>query len=179
MNCQNCGAPMTFDSDRIIYSCAYCSSSYFPEESRDGIRVTDVIHGPTCPVCKKPLMLGYVGKIRVTCCSQCRGILIDQFNFLTVIDYIRLRSNGIEELPPPVRMEDLKREILCPQCGRKMETHPYGGPGNIIIDNCPHCRLNWLDYMELHRVTHSPDRYHSDLEGNPNINEFQKKLFRP
>ena len=33
-----------------------------------------------------------------------------------------------------------------------MDTHPYGGPGNIVIDNCAGCELNWLDYGELQRV---------------------------
>jgi hypothetical protein len=33
-----------------------------------------------------------------------------------------------------------------------MDTHPYGGPGNVIIDNCERCELNWLDYGELAKV---------------------------
>jgi len=38
-----------------------------------------------------------------------------------------------------------------------MDTHIYGGPGNIVIDNCPECRLNWLDHQELARITTAAD----------------------
>jgi Zn-finger nucleic acid-binding protein len=108
--------------------------------------------------------------------------LINQFDFLTVIQYIRIHASGIEEPPPPVRMEELKRQVACPKCGQKMDTHPYGGPGNIIIDNCPACMLNWLDYMELYRVTHSPDgkkKDPADSYDDRNLSEYQKKYFRP
>ena len=37
-----------------------------------------------------------------------------------------------------------------------MDTHIYGGPGNIVIDNCPACRLNWLDFPELARIESAP-----------------------
>jgi Zn-finger nucleic acid-binding protein len=39
-----------------------------------------------------------------------------------------------------------------------MDVHPYGGPGNIVIDNCPHCRLNWLDSGEFFRVVRAPGK---------------------
>ena len=38
-----------------------------------------------------------------------------------------------------------------------METHFYNGPGNVIIDDCEHCELNWLDTGELMRVVRAPD----------------------
>ena len=44
----------------------------------------------------------------------------------------------------------------CPQCGARMATHIYGGPGNLVIDNCAACRLNWLDYHELARIESAP-----------------------
>jgi Zn-finger nucleic acid-binding protein len=37
-----------------------------------------------------------------------------------------------------------------------MDTHYYAGPGNIVIDDCSGCRLNWLDYGELARIIHAP-----------------------
>jgi Zn-finger nucleic acid-binding protein len=30
-----------------------------------------------------------------------------------------------------------------------MDTHPYGGGGNAVIDSCFVCRLVWLDAGEL------------------------------
>jgi Zn-finger nucleic acid-binding protein len=38
-----------------------------------------------------------------------------------------------------------------------MDTHPYGGPGNVIIDTCENCSLNWLDYGELQHIVRAPD----------------------
>ena len=148
---------MQFDHHKIYYSCDYCTSLYFPEESRDGIRVTDVEAQVSCPVCKIALVLAYAGNIPVNFCQKCRGVLIKQPDFLNVIQYIRSKTKEPEIIPSPVRMEELERKVYCPQCSKKMETHPYAGPGNIIIDNCPRCILNWLDYNELYRITHSPD----------------------
>jgi Zn-finger nucleic acid-binding protein len=37
-----------------------------------------------------------------------------------------------------------------------MDTHYYAGPGNIVIDDCSFCHLNWLDYGELQRITRAP-----------------------
>jgi len=45
----------------------------------------------------------------------------------------------------------------CPNCGVQMVTHPYGGPGNVILDTCEHCSLNWVDYGELQRIVRAPD----------------------
>jgi hypothetical protein len=34
---------------------------------------------------------------------------------------------------------------------------PHGGPGNIVIDNCPNCHIIWLDYGEIYKIINSPD----------------------
>ena len=39
-----------------------------------------------------------------------------------------------------------------------METHPYYGPGNIVIDACIQCHLLWLDPGELKQVLDAPGR---------------------
>jgi Zn-finger nucleic acid-binding protein len=38
-----------------------------------------------------------------------------------------------------------------------METHSYCGPGNVVIDSCEPCSLNWLDHGELARIAQAPD----------------------
>jgi Zn-finger nucleic acid-binding protein len=35
-----------------------------------------------------------------------------------------------------------------------MDTYPYGGSGNIIIQGCHHCKWIWLDFEELSRIIH-------------------------
>jgi hypothetical protein len=52
---------------------------------------------------------------------------------------------------------DLKRTIRCPKCNRRMDTHFYAGPGNVIVDSCGDCFLIWLDRGELMRIVHAPD----------------------
>ena len=39
-----------------------------------------------------------------------------------------------------------------------MQTHPYYGPGNIVIDTCEHCNTIWLDYGELAAAVNAPGR---------------------
>ena len=39
-----------------------------------------------------------------------------------------------------------------------MDTHFYGGPaGNVVIDDCAACELNWLDKVELTRIVRAPE----------------------
>ena len=39
-----------------------------------------------------------------------------------------------------------------------MVTHPYLGPGAIVIDTCETCDCLWLDAGELKRVVDAPGR---------------------
>ena len=39
-----------------------------------------------------------------------------------------------------------------------METHPYYGPGNVIIDSCTGCDLVWLDFGELAQIADAPGK---------------------
>ena len=43
-----------------------------------------------------------------------------------------------------------------------MSTHPYYGPGNIVIDTCAGCGVIWLDFGELNRVVAAPGRDRGD-----------------
>jgi Zn-finger nucleic acid-binding protein len=62
---------------------------------------------------------------------------------------------------PPDR-GDLKRTVQCSKCRRRMDTHFYAGPGNVIVDTCGDCWLIWLDRGELTRIAHAPDEGDSD-----------------
>ena len=39
-----------------------------------------------------------------------------------------------------------------------MSTHPYFGPGNVVIDNCEACELVWLDFGELKQIVDAPGK---------------------
>src|SRR5258708_12994574 len=56
----------------------------------------------------------------------------------------------------PAAERDLDRRIDCPQCGERMDTHRYGGPGNVILYSCTRCQGNWLDFSGLCRTSRAP-----------------------
>jgi Zn-finger nucleic acid-binding protein len=158
MNCLNCGAPMRLATDQRSYNCDYCTSLYFPEESRDGVRVMDEPSELSCPLCRIPLVLAWIDQTRVLHCTSCHGLLVNQIAFLSTIRYLRARARGPAEFPPPMDPRELERRLHCPSCGQVMSTHPYGGPGNIVVDNCPRCLFIWLDREELSRIIQAPGR---------------------
>ncbi|HLJ47753.1 MAG TPA: zf-TFIIB domain-containing protein [Bryobacteraceae bacterium] len=147
---------MRWDPDKACLTCSYCDSVYVPEPNDEGVRV----FGPSkrsCPLCREPLSQAAINRYPLEYCERCRGMLIDMEEFLAVVEDLRL-SRGVSNVqyPPPNRA-DLNRRISCPGCGQTMDAHPYGGPGNIVIDSCENCSLNWLDHNELHRVAVAPD----------------------
>jgi len=168
MNCTNCGAPMKLQLDRQHFYCEYCTSIHFPQKNEDGIRILNESSGTDCPVCKVPLVYGYIDSTQTLYCLKCRGMLFDSATLLIVIDYLRAYASKPALNPPPVDLNELKRQINCPDCGREMSTHLYGGPGNLVVDNCVHCSLLWLDNKEFERIIRAPGRdprHEPDNEG--------------
>jgi len=76
-------------------------------------------------------------------------------NFVAVIDAARAREEQSGTIPPR-RQAPGDRTIDCPGCHRPMLSHFYGGPGNLVIDTCERCHLNWLDPGELRRIARAP-----------------------
>ncbi len=134
------------------FLCEYCTSIYFPEPNLDGVRVLNVMSDAECPIDRIPLVQASVEGNRVLYCPKCSGLLVNQWDFMFFTRYLRARS--AEPLTPPrkLNMEELDRHIICPYCRQEMDTHPYMGPGNVIIDNCVNCHVVWLDYGELNRI---------------------------
>jgi Zn-finger nucleic acid-binding protein len=158
MDCRNCGAPLAFALDKGYFSCEYCGSLYFPVRSVDGVLDLGVRSAVECPVCRLPMVLAQFGVIQVLHCQRCRGVLVPQPAFAQAVQYLRATAADPPVTPPAMNREDLQRSVDCPYCGRTMDTHPYGGPGNIVIDNCPHCHVIWLDYYEFRRIVDAPGR---------------------
>jgi Zn-finger nucleic acid-binding protein len=152
MNCKNCGAPLILVWEKEFFLCEYCKTLHFPEANKDYIRSLEKPTDITCPICHEPLLQALLDQTRVLHCTKCKGILVDTFAFFPTILFIRGRTNGPELSPRLLHEEELKRELSCPYCQQKMDTHPYAGPGNIVIDTCNNCSLNWLDYGEFYRI---------------------------
>jgi Zn-finger nucleic acid-binding protein len=143
---------MRLDRDRLVFTCEYCATVVFPQESDDGIRVLGEPTPFECPACHRLLVWASVDRTMVSICENCRGLLIAQPIFYDTIRYLRARAVQPSLAPRPADLTELKRHIRCPKCRRPMDVHPYGGPGNVIVDNCPRCGLLWLDTGELTRI---------------------------
>lgn len=170
MNCQNCGAPMVLVRQQDYWFCEYCGAFHFPPESEDGVRLLDAASEEMrCPLCRVQLSLGSIDGYQVRTCDRCRGVLAPQLSFGEIVKRRRAKASGPGVQPAALDRSQLERVIYCPGCSRKMETHPYYGPGNIIIDTCPHCRVLWLDFGELRQVTDAPGR---DRGGGVRLDEI-------
>ena len=126
----------------------------------------------SCPVCAIFLTHASVARERIFYCERCRGMLISMDSFTEIVDDLRSRREIVVAAPRPPDWKDLDRRIRCPKCSASMDTHPYCGPGNIIIDTCERCALNWLDYGELDRVVRAPDPAvpHLDIKTSRHLN---------
>ncbi len=155
---------MRLDDDKDFLACDYCGNVHFPEANDDGVRVLGDPVESHCPVCDVPLVNAALLGHRFLYCQRCRGMLMHIDTFVAAIEDLRARRETEAELPHQPDARDLDRHIRCPQCHEDMDTHPYAGPGNVIIDNCPNCALNWLDYGELRRIVRAPDHQYSENE---------------
>jgi Zn-finger nucleic acid-binding protein len=156
--CPACGAPITPKPDTEGYKCDYCHAVFYPGEEDDGVVLaSDPGDGAqACPVCSVPLVQAAIAKIPVLFCTHCHGLLMPMNMLQSLIDASRAADHTPAVQTPPDPSE-LKRTIQCPKCNRRMDTHPYAGPGNVIIDSCGDCWLLWLDRGELARIAHAPD----------------------
>jgi len=156
VNCDNCGAPMTLVRDRDYFVCEYCGNFYFPQAAQDGVRVLGAPAETNCPVCALPLVSAAVDGMPILACPKCRGRLIKQGVFVYVVKYLRAQVSPLET-EPPLNADELRQQRRCPGCGQMMDTHPYYGGGNAVVDTCEHCGWIWLDYGELNKIAQAPE----------------------
>jgi Zn-finger nucleic acid-binding protein len=159
-NCPACGAPITPKADTEGCKCDFCHAVFFPGEEDDGVTVLDQPDGPdldrSCPLCNQPLVHAALARGAVLYCTECHGLLLPMGELPALIDALRAGQKRLAVQTPPDH-DDLKRTVQCPKCHRRMDTHFYAGPGNVIIDTCADCLLVWLDRGELMRIAHAPD----------------------
>lgn len=169
-NCPACGAPLNPKPDTTGFECTYCHSVFFPGEEDDCVQVTSNVQdsnlspslapgldgGLACPVCRVPLVAASIATIPLLYCTQCHGLLLPMGALESAIDEARA-SAANSTVHTPADRDDLKRVIQCPRCNRRMDTHFYAGPGNVVVDSCDDCLLVWLDRGELTRIARAPD----------------------
>lgn len=156
---------MRLDADKDYLVCDYCGNIHVPEANEDGVRVLDETSAADgnveCPLCAVPLFHAAVDGERILFCRRCHGMLIPMDIFAPLVEDLRSRRAARAELLRPLDSKGLDRHILCPHCRREMDTHVYGGGGNVVISDCERCEVNWLDHGELDRIVRAPDRQFS------------------
>jgi Zn-finger nucleic acid-binding protein len=154
--CDNCGAPIRFDRLKGVFVCDHCGSQ---REAPAVIEHVELLNETTslCPICSTPLSTSRLEGHALLCCARCYGMLIDMNRFATVIDAVRAREERPFRIALPRRQNPGDRLLNCPKCRQPMLCHIYGGPGNVVIDSCERCQLNWLDPGELRRIAMAPD----------------------
>jgi Zn-finger nucleic acid-binding protein len=148
---------MRLEADRNFLSCDCCGSEYFPEPNSDGVRLLGESRSLACPICAIALVHASVGDRRILYCTRCRAMLIRMEIFMAIVQDLRShRQASLDSARQPDRRK-MNRRLSCPQCHRTMDTHPYGGGGNVLIDDCENCSLNWLDCGDLDTIVRAPD----------------------
>lgn len=166
MNCPTCGAPLRLPEGRDSLPCDYCGAVYLPEANEDGVRLLGEASDLPCPVCKIPLEHASMQHQRFLYCTRCRGNLIPMPVFVGLVQELRARSGGAAAPPHPPDPGELRRTLHCPKCGRDMQTHYYAGGGNVVMEDCERCELNWLDAGKLMSIAHTPDHSISEYSGS-------------
>src|SRR5262245_28700659 len=142
--CNSCGAPMRVDDERGLLVCNHCGTE---REAPAWIRYVELL-GETssvCPTCSTPLSTGRFEGRPFLCCARCFGVLIPMNQFADIINAARAHEERSFQVALPRRQNPGDRTIGCPTCGEPMLSHLYGGPGNVVIDSCERCHVNWLD----------------------------------
>jgi Zn-finger nucleic acid-binding protein len=147
---------MRIDRDRGLLVCDYCRSQQDAPAALDYVELLSETSS-LCPICSTPLSRSRLDDHPLLCCARCFGMLIDMNRFEAVIDAVRLHEERPGRPVPSRRQQPADRTIDCPSCGQTMLAHLYGGPGNVVVDSCERCHVNWLDGGELHRIAVAPD----------------------
>ena len=162
MNCPTCGVPMRWEADHFV--CLLCQKptapATTPTQNVEGVQIL-AASNQKCPHCDVPLQQATLAEFSILSCTQCRGMLVAMAIFPTLVQTLRAQQADTAVQPPPDPAA-LRRTIHCPHCRRPMEAHFYAGPGNIVLDSCEPCLLNWLDHDELTRIAQAPDSLHSN-----------------
>jgi Zn-finger nucleic acid-binding protein len=161
---------MELVASRGYFFCRYCGSFHFPETAGDdGVRILgDDERNLTCLVCAKPLAAALLDETHpIRFCKNCRGVLIARKGFAAVVERRRAWATNPPGPPVPLNRKDFDRKVVCPSCKRAMSTHPYYGPGNVVIDTCETCDLVWLDFGELRQIVNAPGKDRGSREMPP------------
>jgi len=161
MNCRNCGAPPVFIQQRRIIACEYCGAEEqvpCPLDEHDRVVVIGTQTDLSCPQCDVTLVQGTMDNQSVSCCQKCRGVWLKRPAFANLVWSRRAKYEGRESEFEPISPDQFERQLMCPECRVSLETHPFHGPGYVVIDSCIHCNGVWIDRGEMARIERAPGK---------------------
>jgi Zn-finger nucleic acid-binding protein len=141
---------MWADKARGGLVCTHCGSVEALSPLVREIEIGDAADS-SCPVCGATLANARLDGNPLLVCQKCAGMLIAMPHFVSVIDAARAHEDQ-RGVVLPRQQHPGDRVLTCPRCRQSMLSHIYGGPGNLVIDTCERCHVNWLDAGELRRV---------------------------
>jgi Zn-finger nucleic acid-binding protein len=109
----------------------------------------------SCPTCTSPLAECRLEGHPLLFCDRCHGMLVAMELFVSIVEAAREHDDRTDVISPR-RQSPGSRVLTCPECRQPMVNHLYGGPGNLVIDACERCHVNWLDGGELRRIARAP-----------------------
>lgn len=103
-----------------------------------------------CPRCSGQILPGKFKTIPMHKCNFCDGMLILQSNLLQILVRLNMDLSLSISLDSHIELIENKHGVCkCPSCHEVMNSFGYMGSNYVIIDNCIHCNLLWVDALEL------------------------------
>ena len=152
---------MELFAHRGYFFCRYCGSFHFPDtKADDGIRIVgDTAQPMACAVCSKPLTMAMLDETQPISILPELPRRADRAEVLrggcaeaALLGY-RYSRAGRSSNPKSSRAKCAARRALD-----RWLTHPYYGPGNVVLDSCEKCELVWLDFGELRQIVDAPGK---------------------
>lgn len=139
------------------FRCLHCGTFDFPAATDEGVATVGEVSEFGCPVCRQALGTAAIEGYPIFYCGVCRGFLTTNPAFSAILLHRRAKQGDQPSVPRSLDPSELRRRIGCPRCQKGMDTHPYGGGGNVVIDTCHRCHLVWLDAGEMETLArHRP-----------------------
>lgn len=162
MQCERCARPLKNIHNQQYGYCAACDCYRFPTDLASSVDPIVSLDGPVearCPKCDQALTLGVIhDRWKICFCNKCRGYLIESGNLEVMAHHLRATYGGEDDAPSPIDPAELECQRNCPACLGNFDTHPYFGPGNVVIDSCHRCKVTWLDHGELATIMRAPGK---------------------
>ncbi|MFM2126343.1 MAG: hypothetical protein RL328_2794 [Acidobacteriota bacterium] len=151
---------MRLERLRDMFVCDYCRTETLPPMGEDGVRVLTETKFD-CPACAHHLWEATLEGHDLLYCTHCRGMLVAMSGFMNLVTLLRAIRAQPAMIVAPRDASNGTVERRCPRCSGAMQNHPYGGPGNVFLDTCEACEVNWLDKQEIQKIAAAADPTYS------------------